>query len=113
MTEERESDWHLDKRIPIALIITILLQTGGAIWWASSTSTRLQAVERTLQSDGATARLARLEVQMDAVLNSLERMERRMGGTGSTIYIGPPQVPRNASVMMEALAVPAYGSPLN
>jgi hypothetical protein len=28
--------WHLDKRIPIALIVTIALQTAMAVWWAAA-----------------------------------------------------------------------------
>ena len=27
--------WHLDKRVPIALIITMFLQMAAGIWWAS------------------------------------------------------------------------------
>lgn len=30
--------WHLDRRIPIALILAIIGQTAGAVWWASTIS---------------------------------------------------------------------------
>ena len=39
MTVEKDpaaGAWHVDRRVPIALIVTILIQTGAAIWWASS-----------------------------------------------------------------------------
>jgi hypothetical protein len=36
MSEERQEAWHLDKRVPIALIAAIVMQTMGAIWWAAS-----------------------------------------------------------------------------
>lgn len=39
--------WHVDKRIPAALIITILLQSALAVWWASAIDNRVtsQAAE--------------------------------------------------------------------
>lgn len=27
--------FHIDKRVPVALIVTIILQTAGAVWWAA------------------------------------------------------------------------------
>ena len=30
--------WHLDLRVPIALILAIIGQTAGAVWWASTIS---------------------------------------------------------------------------
>jgi hypothetical protein len=32
------NDWHLDKKVPIALIVTLLLQAAFAIVWASRMS---------------------------------------------------------------------------
>lgn len=40
--------WHLDKRIPITLILTIFVQTGGIIWWASRTDSRLSTAETSI-----------------------------------------------------------------
>lgn len=39
------NDWHLDKRVPIALILTLLAQSAGAIWWASSVNSRIAQLE--------------------------------------------------------------------
>lgn len=30
-----EASWHFDRRIPIVLVVTLLAQTGGIVWWAS------------------------------------------------------------------------------
>ncbi len=38
--------WHLDKKVPLALIMTMALQTLGVIWWAASLSTRVEHQER-------------------------------------------------------------------
>ena len=35
------ADWHLDKRFPITLVVTVLIQTGVLVWWASTVESRL------------------------------------------------------------------------
>lgn len=71
------TSWHLDRRVPIVLIVTILAQTAGAIWWASSVnsyiesdkaanavlSERLTAVER--DNNAVATRITRLEVLLE------------------------------------------------
>lgn len=55
-------DWHLDKRIPIAIIAAILMQSSAAIWWASAVSARMEVLEagyKFLQPQGD--RLTRVE----------------------------------------------------
>ena len=38
MTDNRrlEDHWHLDKKVPIALIVAIGAQTIAGVWWAAS-----------------------------------------------------------------------------
>lgn len=38
--------WHLDKKVPLALILAMAIQTVGVIWWAASLSTRVEHQER-------------------------------------------------------------------
>jgi len=71
------TSWHFDRRIPLALIGTIILQTGAAIWWASSVnsyieddrrgavvvSERISAVERDNSTNGN--RMTRVEVLLE------------------------------------------------
>lgn len=69
--------WHLDKRVPLALIITILLQTGTIIWWAAGISARLDQVERQQQSAAPHSdRLTRVETRLEAVQDGINRIER-------------------------------------
>ena len=80
--------WHLDKRVPITLVIVIGLQTSAAIWWASSMDARLTAAEITLASraplfdqflqvatrqEGVMDRLKVMEVKLDRALELLNR----------------------------------------
>jgi hypothetical protein len=37
-----EYRWKLDRHIPIAVIFTIIMQTGVAIWWMADLSSRLE-----------------------------------------------------------------------
>ena len=43
--ERRDNHWHLDKRVPLAIIIALVFQTFGAIWWAASMTNRVEVME--------------------------------------------------------------------
>lgn len=89
--------WHLDKRVPVAIIFALLIQTAGAVWWASAMSSsvaalreadaRLEAADVQIRIDanahetrlrvveqGAT----RMETKMEAILESLERLSTQI-----------------------------------
>lgn len=92
---ERPSDppelhWTIDRRIPLALITTLLIQFGGFIWWFSSVESRLTVkeqrlarVEQRLDDDQRTIsaiveRLARIEERSNAQLELLRRIDTRL-----------------------------------
>jgi hypothetical protein len=76
MTPASDRSWHLDRRVPIALILTIAMQTGGVIWWASATSTRLDALEKKVEAAAPQAeRIIRLETKMEAILDSVSEIK--------------------------------------
>ena len=67
-----ENHWHLDKRVPIAIIVALAAQTAAIIWWAATMEARVSAIETTLLANANTSeRLTRIEV-------ILERVERRL-----------------------------------
>ena len=48
--------WALDKRIPLAVVLTVAVQTAGLVWWAASLTAasheherRIATVERTIE----------------------------------------------------------------
>lgn len=69
--------WHLDKRVPIGIILALLIQSGAVFWWAGQTEQRLSAVEgqlvaqRELSRQGVASqnitneRLARIETLLE------------------------------------------------
>jgi hypothetical protein len=79
---ERDNDdnhWHLDKRVPVALIFTLLLQMGAAIWWVSKAEARLTAIEKVTEaSPSISDRLITLEAKSEGIAASLLRIEARL-----------------------------------
>lgn len=78
MKPEQER-WHLDKRVPIALIVTILIQTGAALWWAATVNARVDVLERQATATAPQdARLTRLEVKLEFMQEGIARIERAL-----------------------------------
>ncbi|HVV32611.1 MAG TPA: hypothetical protein VHC73_05220 [Vitreimonas sp.] len=68
-----------DPRITFALIVALFLETAGALIWTGRAAARLDAVERSVETQPEVAeRLARLEGQMSDAQRSLNRIERRL-----------------------------------
>lgn len=84
MAERQE--WHADKRVPIALILTIAIQTAGGVWWAATVTEQIKNVAAVQQEDRARinanltaiSTLNRSEAAMDQRLVSIEASQRRI-----------------------------------
>ena len=82
--------WHLDKRVPIALIAALILQTGGLVWWAASLAGQVEGHERRIvhieagaaktaqESQRLSETLARLDERMIAQTAILRRIEENL-----------------------------------
>jgi hypothetical protein len=69
--------WTVDRRIPLALILAIILQTGGIVWWAASASERLNALEKKMEMAGPQGdRLTRVEVKLETVQEGITEIKR-------------------------------------
>ena len=78
-SEFPNSHWTIDKRIPIALILAIVAQTGGWIWWAASSTLRLDYIESSLAEMRTTERrLTRLEQIAENQNRALDRIEEKL-----------------------------------
>lgn len=62
--------WHLDKRIPIALILAVLMQGLAAAWYAATLSSRVDAIDR---------RTANLEARDDQDRSASRDLARDIG----------------------------------
>lgn len=86
MADDRDTDrhWSLDRRVPIALIWTILAQTGLAVWWARGQQAnidvalqRLTVLEAQRSNDRVGERLSTVESQMADAKDLLRRIDDR------------------------------------
>jgi hypothetical protein len=72
-----ETKWYLDKRVPLALILTIVIQTAGLVWWASNLTERVNSLERTQEATAPQAdRLTRVEVRLESVQSGIDEIKR-------------------------------------
>lgn len=90
--KDHVESWHLDKKVPIAIILALAAHLGGFIWWASAqtawretTEMRLLREEAQSQrniewSSGVSQQLAALKATTDAMRGALDRIERGIDG---------------------------------
>lgn len=71
-----EREWHLDKKVPVALIVTLSLQTAAIVWWAASISARVDVLEqRSLAAAPQAERIIRLEAKLDNVVDKIAEIK--------------------------------------
>ena len=70
-TENRRDDrWQVGKEIPIALIVMLLIQSAGAIWWAATQSAKMDALT-TMVADFRAAQYTQNDAHRDLALTTL------------------------------------------
>ena len=93
-----DESWHLDKKLPIALIVVLVAQFLGGLWFMArldarveEQATRLAKTEAQISNIDREARdfgnrMARIEEKSSAMLSLLQaieqRLERVLNGTG-------------------------------
>ena len=78
MSESKES-WHLDKKVPIALIGALMIQTAGFGVWMGSIQERVNMVEAWQgKNDRLDVRLSVVESQLGNVQAILLRIENKI-----------------------------------
>ena len=85
-----EQQWHLDKRVPIALILAIIIQVAGAVYWASKMESRIEANTTRIETvDRDMTRLTRQMTTMAEASNTqaieLGRIEEQITGLRSDV----------------------------
>lgn len=82
---QADRQWRVDKHIPLALIVAILIQTAGATWWAAGLSARVDFLEKQAIGNAPISdRTTRLETKMEAITDALSEIKallrQRPGG---------------------------------
>ncbi|MGE3150604.1 MAG: hypothetical protein AB7K04_16225 [Pseudorhodoplanes sp.] len=79
MRDPRSESWHLDKRVPLAFVVALVVQTCAALVWAGSARERMaRVVSDVVRVQELAERSARLESQRVDVRTSLVRIERKI-----------------------------------
>lgn len=91
---DRRENWHLDKRVPITLVVTIVLQTFAVGWFISSINSRVESIEsKTLRLetvfdlrrtivDRNTVKVAVIQESLSNIEESLRRIEKGLQEKG-------------------------------
>ncbi len=79
--------WHVGKEVPIAMIVAIIVQTCGVIWWAASTAAKVEFIKESSvaaqivqtsvdrkQDEDARQSENRIVVQLDKLNSKLDRL---------------------------------------
>ena len=93
--DQADGSWHLDKRVPVALIFAIVIQLGGIVWAISTSFERIEANTKNLNlldnrvttldrsANSQAVQLGRIEEQISGLradigrlLQSIERQSR-------------------------------------
>ena len=75
------SGWHLDKRVPLAMIFAIVIQTIGLVVFVARLETRvshLEANDARAASMDLSGRIIRVETQLTGLNETTVRIERKV-----------------------------------
>lgn len=73
---DKPAAWHVQREIPLALLVGLLAQLAAFIWWGSSMAGRLAYGE---------ARIAALEQSQAAGLSEIRRLSEQLARTDERI----------------------------
>jgi len=70
---------NIDRKVTIGVIMALFVQTAGALMWMGAAAQRLDMVESDVADQkGVSERLARVETEIIAVRQQLDRIERKI-----------------------------------
>ncbi|GEM_PF-2695020 len=71
--------WHLDRRVPIALIVAMTIYGVGFVWSYATLTNRMAVVEKWIDDNRQIqSRLERLETQGEFIQRALLRIEAKI-----------------------------------
>lgn len=85
-SDQDDKAWHLDKKVPLALIATLMIQTGIAVWWVSSLNSQVDNIDgrvkelETVESGRAQRRDA-IQQQLSDIKSSMSALNERSKST--------------------------------
>lgn len=101
MTATPDTEWHLDKRFPIALILTIFLQSAAAIWWAATIDAEVEKIGEYVASDRS--KISSLEDKVEAGARADAVITQQLRTTADNIHRLSTEVERTNALLRELL----------
>jgi hypothetical protein len=77
-TDPATEQWHLDRRIPLALIVTMMIQFGGGIWWLSQIQFRVEQQGQAIEALESSVRAS--STNSNTLDNRITRIEEKLSG---------------------------------
>lgn len=80
MTEQqRQQEWHLDRKVTLSLIIALLANAAASVWFAAQLDQRVTSIEQhQTRALDTPERIARVETQVEGLREYLARIERKL-----------------------------------
>lgn len=78
--DKSDEQWHFDRKIPLALMISIAIQTAGVVWFGAKIDARVEALEKSSSISLPTTseqgtRLTRVETRLEAVQDGISEIK--------------------------------------
>jgi hypothetical protein len=78
-TAPASQGWQLDRRFPVAFILTLIVQTGAAIWFISNMNSRVDANTEAIGAMGSHSdRIILLESHIQFQTETMRRLEAKI-----------------------------------
>jgi hypothetical protein len=75
-TDPASGNWHLDKRVPVALILSLAIYFFGGAWWVSKISSRVDYIElQVSQGVNLPVEIGAMKEQLRGIERSILRVE--------------------------------------
>lgn len=80
VVDTSDKQWHLDRKVPIALILSLAINSATVIWFGAKLDSRVETLERQSSISAPTAteqgtRLTRVEVKVDNLIDGLTEIK--------------------------------------
>lgn len=75
-----DKQWTVDKKIPLAMIFALVMQTGAFVWWMGGISERVNVLEKasaavTISAPVQSDRLTRVESRVESAQRDLTEIK--------------------------------------
>lgn len=81
--DEMKEGWHLDKKVPLSIIVALLVQTAALIMWGTKLDSRVATIEQSVNSHTLT--IETMKQTQSQISVGLARIEERQIISGEVV----------------------------